>query len=512
MENTQPDDEDVQPLTPHQAELESAMSDNETILSEEARLDATRRLAGSQRAVALLDEFLREPLLRRESELSLIASYRAALAPQRKLPNELLSNIFAHCVSGLTEVPATKDKAPWSLSYVCSRWRQVVLAQHDLWRRPLFIIDGFQWDCRVNPGRRYASLMADVLSRTGRSMLSLKFYFKRGRQGDWELRHISQCLISYADRLHELSILEKAGESQDFPSDALNFLEDIPFPNLSSMEVSVPIFDLPAPFDWLRLQHLELANIEIGVVPDFHMLRALLSQCTSLLSLTLRVNLPTSPVSGIPAVMPKLTDLVLYVGNVNGQIITSIFDILAFPNLKQLVILEDEDAIWEFGLTSVVIRSGLLSKLYVNFYLPDSEWDDLLAGLPCLSEVILPWGSLMTPSTIRSISHGDLGPSLTKLLCEASNSLDLFLDMLEVRMSTMSHGTQIKDVGLIFDHLEEGCSSPDAQLELEQWRNHPRVMELKKQGVNLSLFRSGEVAVDEFVFPCEYRRTDMYDY
>ncbi|RDB29979.1 hypothetical protein Hypma_014116 [Hypsizygus marmoreus] len=46
-------------------------------------------------------------------------------------------------------------------------------------------------------------------------MLSLKFLFKGGGHPDWELNYVSQYLMSHAERLRELSILENEDESQD---------------------------------------------------------------------------------------------------------------------------------------------------------------------------------------------------------------------------------------------------------------------------------------------------------
>ncbi|RDB29978.1 hypothetical protein Hypma_014115 [Hypsizygus marmoreus] len=105
--------------------------------------------------------------------------------------------------------------------------------------------------------------------------------------------------------------------------------------------------------------------------------------------------------------MSNLTDLVLYVGHGSDEIIMSIFDILAFPNLNQLVIIEQEDATWELGLTPAITHSHLLTKLCIDFPVPASQWDELLGGLPCLVELISPCGRLMMQSTIRSIARDD---------------------------------------------------------------------------------------------------------
>ncbi|KIM29292.1 hypothetical protein M408DRAFT_52998, partial [Serendipita vermifera MAFF 305830] len=51
---------------------------------------------------------------------------RAWIAPIRKLPIEILAEIFVHC-SSLSEL------APVTVSEVCRFWRQVILATPQAW-------------------------------------------------------------------------------------------------------------------------------------------------------------------------------------------------------------------------------------------------------------------------------------------------------------------------------------------------------------------------------------------
>ncbi|KAK0485537.1 hypothetical protein EDD18DRAFT_1195905, partial [Armillaria luteobubalina] len=54
------------------------------------------------------------------------------LSPCRRLPTELLTEIFIRC-SPLCGPPLDPRALPWTLSQVCRKWRAVAIATHELW-------------------------------------------------------------------------------------------------------------------------------------------------------------------------------------------------------------------------------------------------------------------------------------------------------------------------------------------------------------------------------------------
>ncbi|TFK58778.1 hypothetical protein BDN72DRAFT_829520, partial [Pluteus cervinus] len=62
--------------------------------------------------------------------------YRAALAPWKQLPNEVLQRIFILTKSEEppTCVPFSRTTAPMHVAQVCSRWRGVALTTPALWK------------------------------------------------------------------------------------------------------------------------------------------------------------------------------------------------------------------------------------------------------------------------------------------------------------------------------------------------------------------------------------------
>ncbi|KAF9016246.1 hypothetical protein BDZ89DRAFT_927118, partial [Hymenopellis radicata] len=59
------------------------------------------------------------------------------LHPMRSIPNELLTEIFHHCIPKTysLEDPDVVDPqgAPWLLTRVCHRWRELVINSPQLW-------------------------------------------------------------------------------------------------------------------------------------------------------------------------------------------------------------------------------------------------------------------------------------------------------------------------------------------------------------------------------------------
>ncbi|KAG6909885.1 hypothetical protein DXG01_014699 [Tephrocybe rancida] len=59
---------------------------------------------------------------------------RIALAPHKRLPSELIAQIFSHC-SDVIQFPPNFSALPWVLIRVCVLWRTVAFGEHTLWNR-----------------------------------------------------------------------------------------------------------------------------------------------------------------------------------------------------------------------------------------------------------------------------------------------------------------------------------------------------------------------------------------
>ncbi|KAG7440585.1 uncharacterized protein BT62DRAFT_822915, partial [Guyanagaster necrorhizus] len=62
-----------------------------------------------------------------------LAKYRYFIAPIRRVPNEILSEIFSFTCADMSDSVDIVSGAPWVLSHVCSLWRSICLSSPRLW-------------------------------------------------------------------------------------------------------------------------------------------------------------------------------------------------------------------------------------------------------------------------------------------------------------------------------------------------------------------------------------------
>ncbi|KAF7336931.1 F-box domain-containing protein [Mycena venus] len=115
-----------------------------------------------------------ERLVRYRAELEdFVKSHRTVISVLRRLPSEILLEIFEHCVDPLIPLDP-RCNAPWIISQVCSRWRAVALSSPLLWRHFVLVDwrDG-------NPQSQLRRLSELQLERARHAPLSIRFTLQR---------------------------------------------------------------------------------------------------------------------------------------------------------------------------------------------------------------------------------------------------------------------------------------------------------------------------------------------
>lgn len=107
-------------------------------------------------------EKLLESLVKKHKNASQqVDKLAVALAPHKRLPQELLSQIFVHTMEGMdVSVPPVKSMVPNVLGEVCSRWRAVAHTNPQLWNH-LRVFSGFS--------REASGALCTIISRSGSS-------------------------------------------------------------------------------------------------------------------------------------------------------------------------------------------------------------------------------------------------------------------------------------------------------------------------------------------------------
>jgi len=128
------------------SKIESLLRSNDAPLGTERQqicmsLDQLdRELASVDADITKLQEDTSKILHRKRDSLSVQKeNLKAASAPIRYLPTKILREIFWNTIAVVNVDAKSRvyslnvNNAPWLVSYVCRRWRQVALDFHDLW-------------------------------------------------------------------------------------------------------------------------------------------------------------------------------------------------------------------------------------------------------------------------------------------------------------------------------------------------------------------------------------------
>ncbi|KAG1830973.1 hypothetical protein DFJ58DRAFT_252670 [Suillus subalutaceus] len=162
--------------------------------------------------------------------------HKGLVSPLWRLPTEVLSQIFCHCLPQIPKLgelqSPSKLAVPMSLTRICRRWREVVVDMPNLWCVLLVEVDDGNW-------QQVAFCYDSWLKRTRERPLSLKIHF-HAVDHSTKLRRLLQ---PYINQISSLSV-----EFYHRKTPALNMFRDL----LALEEMSVyfhediPDGDMPA--------------------------------------------------------------------------------------------------------------------------------------------------------------------------------------------------------------------------------------------------------------------------
>jgi len=177
-----------------------------------------------------LDTLLKEQKARRQEILDTVNHHNIILSPLRRLPPDVLHEIFWHCLPTHRNSIMASSEAPLLLTQICSSWRSIAFASPRIWSKlhiPLLgdpnISAGYGaiLDEGVRSRRReiFAQLMRsrcaiarEWLSRSGTCLLSLSitypgYYSTFGIRRDKDQKQeLFDLLVSLAHRWYEIDV------------------------------------------------------------------------------------------------------------------------------------------------------------------------------------------------------------------------------------------------------------------------------------------------------------------
>ncbi|KAJ7685146.1 hypothetical protein DFH06DRAFT_1157592 [Mycena polygramma] len=370
---------------------------------------AKSMIHASEANISRIDSQIRDLMRLRHRERGLIASLKLAIAPIRKLPAEILVEIFCYVHASswwyLTGPRSNVElKRVLAISQVCAHWRQVVCTTPQLWAVALPIKLG------KPPSDPYLSMAKTLLERSSPFPIPVTL--------DLESRspaRLIDLLFSTAPRWQSLNLRDNfSARFREMPPNTLANLTDVAVDirgPLPKYPVAVKAFlsaprlrrvDLDVedttnfPMPWAQLTHLTLSESSPQISLD------ILLQCTSICKAKFKDMQPWAiePGAGPPVTLPQLKHLeAQFEGDSLGAPhIMPFFARLGLPALKDLNVSAGWENVWSSTVfTQFQTRSPNLERLWINnSYLEPEELIAILLAAPNLIEL----GLELCPSCI----------------------------------------------------------------------------------------------------------------
>jgi hypothetical protein len=336
---------------------------------------------------------VRQTILRRLEEYRRFVFYQKSLvAPIRRLPTEVLSEIFVIYVVADVETSSGVLHRQWYLAQVCRRWRHVVLNTPRLWNHPQRIIARPTYEAHPSSVKIHFAraggvpLSIDVSIAVGASAKSsrlLATLVKHSNQiGElkiecqWEAFRAISRIRSKLNNLRTLTLTTPNGHWQTNNTSVFSLapqLREVSF-------MSKRILDGDQ-FSKLVLPWGQLKTIAINL-PDLDYAWKVFSNAPHMETCTFTRIVNRGKPRGIVRHV-ELQQLLLK-GCVNGPAFpTALFDTLVLPNLLNLLIKIDD--LTMDPVASLITRSGCsLSKLVLNVAIVRGSVLKLLEETPSL--------------------------------------------------------------------------------------------------------------------------------
>ncbi|KAJ7646500.1 hypothetical protein FB45DRAFT_890620 [Roridomyces roridus] len=187
------------------ASLAHLLASNSAPEGLESRI-ASAHLAELEEQAAFLEGVMAACVNRQADVLRSIQDHKSILSPVRRLPNELLVEIFMVVVrdafySGSPDSGPLAEY-PWILQRVCRRWNVVALSTHTLWSWVYLDLDSVDED-----DQGVVPVTQLFHERSGGSPLTLRVTEEEGKETD----DVFKATLAHAERWQHLSLSLKAG-------------------------------------------------------------------------------------------------------------------------------------------------------------------------------------------------------------------------------------------------------------------------------------------------------------
>ncbi|KAJ6539670.1 hypothetical protein B0H19DRAFT_1180071 [Mycena capillaripes] len=366
--------------------------------------------------LARMDERIRELSAQRDRIQAYIDSHTALLSYPRRLPVDIVREIFVACLPTDRNAVMSAQEAPLILCQICSAWRTIALTTPRLWaslhvpfefvlsteQRMQAVVRWLQLsgacpislsfsDC-VNDGGWGAS-SGPVLANATALIKALAAFSARWRHVEF-MQFSSTCAHQFAGISPPLESFKLTGNGLVLRQlDIFNAqsLRTVIFNSQSSEGLDDFI---SVPLAWNQLTHLTLHSEYHGRL-SFGNTITLLRRCARLISFRVATKEPVNGIDFVPVLMPFLQTLIMSESFLTPRSLSHLIEYVTMPQLRQFHV-----------LTAPLHVPGATSEAPDLFLVPLATRSPLIQNLAIYLTSFTPQS---LPETLRYF------PSLTKL-------------------------------------------------------------------------------------------------
>ncbi|KAF7346539.1 hypothetical protein MSAN_01882000 [Mycena sanguinolenta] len=430
-------------------------------------------LALRAQELARLDARISELTAQRDQLQAYVDSHKALISHPRRLPPDILREIFVACLPTERNAVMSAQEAPLLLCRICSAWRTIALSSPRLWAS---LHVPFDW---VICNESRAPAVVQWLQRSGACPISLSVTLDDLEWADEssidESSSGSALLRSLADfsarwrhvefmqlsslRAHELAgmrspALESLKLTGNVSGSKLATLDILRVPTLRNLIVHSWSSDhlddivLTMPLVWDQLTHLTFQCNRNRRGFLFRNVLVVLERCTRLVFLEVRLR-DSVEFASKPMLLPFLETLIME-GPMQAQSLSYLIELVSMPRLRNFRI-PPLEVHGSFSFGSLGTRSPLIESLEIVDlpFFTDQSLSELLQSLPSLhklavSDVGSRTTQLLNLLTPKLNAETALCPALQELVINYCGGLE---------KSTLDAFVQGR-VELGFQHLE----------------------------------------------------------
>ncbi|RDB18992.1 hypothetical protein Hypma_014391 [Hypsizygus marmoreus] len=384
--------------------------------------------------------------------------YQTLSAPQRKVPHDVLSEIFSHFRDYPITIPLNEQQPLICASHVSSKWRRVAQSTAMLWKDIILYANGQTRDLTSR-----VEMAEEVFRRTGHMKLSLTINIDSNFRGIG-IAKLTNLIITHASRLEQLTLPGRVALTRAFyslppgsveslrsltiamssknPPSAASVFQGAKSLRMLKINIGMPVspFILEIPFR--QLTHLD-AYCDAGLAFD------ILTQCRALERCTLSVTAYGSPASSNDLTLGSLKVLDLaFRGRIQRAPHHVWLRQLRLPALLCFTLSLDESGAWQPTWTLALARWGPLEEVTVLGRIESLDIDQIIASCPSLVHLDVQSAQGIPQSTYAKMATGEYAPRLQTLSCavRSTDGLAPLMDMLEARRQESNVVSHISEV------------------------------------------------------------------